>query len=380
MTKTPPEQAPEQGHEHAAHRLRPLPVHVALANAAIVKMEARGQDGKALVADMLRGIKLYQDHPYHRPQNRMPVVWRGGTARLYHCAARKPVAAALIVPSMINRAHILDLLPDKSFTRWLAAQGIDVYLLDWGDPADDDAAAATMDDIILNRLIPAIDAAAEQAGRKIPLFGIGYCMGGTLLAAAAARTDKFAGVAFLASPWDFHAGDRVLQNHILAGTPSAMQRMATRPSLPVDWIQSVFAAVNEDRTVHKFANFAAMNQYSREAELFVAVEDWLNDGLDLPAAPARVCITEWYGENRPARGEWMVGGKVVDPVAITVPSLVVAPSRDRLVPADSALALARRLPQAAVLNPDIGHIGMMTGRGAEGVWGRVATWIKTGRA
>ena len=378
MTKTPPEQAPASLSEKPAHRLRPLPVHVALANAAIVKMEARGQDGKALVADMLRGIRQYQDHPYHRPPSPMPVVWRAGTARLYHCPARKPVAAALIVPSMINRSHILDLLPDKSFTRWLAAQGVDVYLLDWGDPADD--AAATMDDIILNRLVPAIAAAAEQAGRKIPLHGIGYCMGGTLLAAAAARVDALAGAAFLASPWDFHAGDRVLKNHIVAGTPSALQMMASRPVLPVDWIQSVFAAVNEERTVHKFANFAAMPPHSREAELFVAVEDWLNDGLDLPAALARVCITEWYGENKPGRGEWLVGGAPVDPAAIIVPSLVVAPSRDRLVPADSALALAKRLPQVAVLNPDIGHIGMMTGRGAEGVWGRVVTWVKTGLA
>lgn len=375
MTKTPQEQAPEG----PAHRLRPLPVHVALANAAIMKMEARGQDGRALVAEMLRGIKLYQDHPYHRPPNKMPVVWRAGAARLYHCAARRPVAAALIVPSMINRSHILDLLPDKSFTRWLAAQGIDVYLLDWGDAAADDA-AGTMDDMIMRRLLPAIDAAAEQAGRKMPLFGIGYCMGGTLLAAAAVRSDKCAGLTFLASPWDFHAGDRVLQNHILAGTPSALQMMAARPALPVDWIQSVFAAVNEERTVHKFANFAAMRQNGREAELFVAVEDWLNDGLDLPAALARVCITEWYGENRPARGQWMVGGEAVTPGAITVPTLVVAPSRDRLVPADSAIALARAIPGAAVLNPDIGHIGMMTGRGAEGVWGRVAGWMKTGRA
>lgn len=338
-------------------------------------MEARGQDGKALVAEMLRGIKAYQDHPYRRPPNHMPVVWRAGTARLYHCPAHKPVMAALIVPSMINRSHILDLLPDKSFTRWLAARGIDVYLLDWGDPAADNAA---MDDIILRGLLPAIDAAAAQAGSKMPLYAIGYCMGGTLLAAAAVRTDKLDGCAFLASPWDFHAGDRVLQNHIVAGTPSAMQRMASNRSLPMDWIQSVFAAVNEDRTVHKFANFAAMNQNGREAELFVAVEDWLNDGLDLPAGLARVCINEWYGENTPGRGAWVVDGTAVAPAAIKARTLVVAPSRDRLVPAESALGLARELPGAEILNPDIGHIGMMTGRGAEAVWGRVAAWLKQG--
>ena len=354
--------------------LRPLPVHVALANAALAKMEMERKDGKALVAAMLTGIRLYQDHPFKRPPERLPVIWRAGAARLFHCAARRPVAAVFIVPSMINRWHILDLLPGKSFTRWLAARGMDVYLLDWGAPADDPA-MDTMDGAILQRLLPALAAARDHAG--LPLCAAGYCMGGTLLAGAAGRMpDTLAGAAFLASPWDFHAGDRALADQIRMGTPQALQMMAGRDALPVNWIQSVFAAVNGDRTVHKFAKFAAMDQRGAEAALFVAVEDWLNDGLDLPASLARTCISDWYGDNAPARGRWAVDGRVVRLQDIKTPALVVAPWRDRLVPAESALAMAKELPDVTILRPDCGHIGMMTGRGAEdAVWRPVADWI-----
>jgi poly(3-hydroxyalkanoate) synthetase len=337
-------------------------------------MQLQKQDGKALVTAMLNGLRLYQDHPFSRPVDPLPVVWAEGTAQLFYAAADKPVASVFIVPSMINRSHILDLLPNKSFVRWLAARGIDVYLLDWGTPVDD-AAMIDVEGVIGQRLLPALRAAREHTAG--PLYALGYCMGGTLLSAAAAPAqDMLAGMAFLASPWDFHAGDRALTSQIQAGTPQALNMMVSRHVLPVDWIQTVFATVNEDRTVHKFANFAAMTQDSAEAELFVAVEDWLNDGMDLPAPLARTCIRDWYGDNLPGRGQWEVAGAAVNPAAITVPSLVVAPMRDRLVPAGSALALAKLLPDVTVLEPDCGHIGMMSGRSAEGaVWEPVWAWI-----
>lgn len=355
-------------------QLRPLPVHMAWANAEYAKMQLQRQDGKALLAAMFEGIKRYQDHPFARVVPPLPVVWAEGQARLFHAAATDARASVFIVPSMINRSYILDLLPGKSFVRWLATQGIDAYLLDWGEPANDPA-MTDMEGAITRRLLPALRAACA-ASPHAPV-ALGYCMGGTLLAGALALDRAgLAGVAFLASPWDFHGGDRKLAAQVQMGTPAALQLMETRAALPVNWIQSVFAAVNEERTVHKFADFAAMDPDSDAARLFVAVEDWLNDGLDLPAGLARACICDWYGENAPGRGVWRLGGEVVDPRAFDLPALVIAPQRDRLVPVDSAHALAQLLPQVTVITPDCGHIGMMTGRNAErAVWESVASWI-----
>ena len=41
---------------------------------------------------------------------------------------------ALFVPSLVNRAYVLDLAPGHSMLRWLAGQGVRPLLLDWGWP------------------------------------------------------------------------------------------------------------------------------------------------------------------------------------------------------------------------------------------------------
>ena len=54
----------------------------------------------------------------------------------------------------------------------------------------------------------------------------------------------------------------------------------------------------------KYRAFARLRQDSERARLFVALEDWLNDGIPLAAPVARECMAGWYGGNTPARGAW----------------------------------------------------------------------------
>ena len=56
-------------------------------------------------------------------------------ARPEGLAFRTPI---LLVPSLINRHYVLDLMPNKSFAQWLVARGHDVYVIDWGTPGDED--------------------------------------------------------------------------------------------------------------------------------------------------------------------------------------------------------------------------------------------------
>lgn len=360
------------------HMLRPLSAHLGL---AMAEYQLAGQGGTVQsqqMQDMLRGIKKYQNHPYHRPAPRYEVIWQAGEARVLR--HKTPKAAPgdgptiLLVPSLINRSAILDLLPHFSFMRFLEKSGHDVVLLDWGEPLQDPA-MTTMDMLVGDRLIPAITHIAEQSGHPVNLLG--YCMGGTLIAAAVTLSpDPIEKLVFMASPWDFHAGDPKMRNSVAAGTLSAFEVMSRKDHLPMNWIQSVFAAVNADRAADKFASFAAIINDTPRENLFVAVEDWLNDGVDLPAAIAKTCITEWYGENRPMRGTWQVCGQTIDPVNIPQRALIIASDRDRLVPAASALALAKILRHADTLAPPSGHVGMMTGKNAkQAVWAPVSDWL-----
>jgi polyhydroxyalkanoate synthase subunit PhaC len=91
---------------------------------------------------------------------------------------------------------------------------------------------------------------------------------------------------------------------------------------------------------------------------------------------ARDCARSWYGDNEPARGLWQIGGETIDPKRLRSPALVVVPSRDRIVPPNSAEPLATALGGAIVLRPPLGHVGMMSAARAAGMlWSAIADWL-----
>lgn len=326
---------------------------------------------------MLLGIKLYQEHAFAPARAPLKKIWGAGTASLHaipgHAyAAHKP--ALVLVPSLINKAYILDLMPGRSLLHFMAVQGIDPYLLDWGTSAQDES-QQDIDGTIMGRLIPALRAAAQQHGA--PVHALGYCMGGTLLTGAAARApEALASITLLAAPWDFHAGSQALLDRVKFWAPTAFPLIDEKGLLPVDWIQVVFASLDPFMAARKFARFADMEQDSDEAHLFVAVEDWLNDGVDLPSGVAQQCIKEWFFENRPGKGAWMVGGAPVIPEEIQCPALIITSEKDRLVEYDTAAGLAAQMPRGEVLAPASGHIGMIAGGQAlSEVWQPLARWI-----
>jgi polyhydroxyalkanoate synthase len=99
--------------------------------------------------------------------------------------------------------------------------------------------------------------------------------------------------------------------------------------------------------------------------------------VPLAAPVARECLGGWYAENAPARGLWRIAGRTVEPGALELPGLALVPARDRIVPPDSALALAAAIPGAEILRPSSGHIGMVVGgRAAETVWTPLAAWLR----
>ena len=83
--------------------------------------------------EFLAGIERYRHHPYRRDLPDPPVLWQEGTTRLldYGPAGAPPL---LVVPSLINRAYILDLTRETSLMRFLATAGVRPLLVDWGAP------------------------------------------------------------------------------------------------------------------------------------------------------------------------------------------------------------------------------------------------------
>jgi polyhydroxyalkanoate synthase len=314
----------------------------------------------------LSGVESYRRHPYRRALADPPVVWQEGGTRLLDYGPADGIPA-LVIPSLVNRAYILDLDEERSFLRFLSGAGVRCLLIDWGRPGDIER-GFDLTDYVAGRLDQAFEAAVELGGR--PLGLIGYCMGGLFALALASRHRRdVSGLALVATPWDFHASPAVPPAMMSALSGIIESSFGPLGEVPTDVLQCLFAMNDPQLAIRKFSRFADLDPGSPEARRFVAVEDWANDGVPLALPTARDCLTRWYGRNEPAAGMWRVAGRAVDPGKLDRPVLAVIPSHDKIVPAPSARALAAQLPRVTVIEKPAGHVGLIVGPGARrSVW------------
>jgi poly(3-hydroxyalkanoate) synthetase len=333
-------------------------------------------------AALIEGIAAYRRHPWRRNLPEPPSIWAEGGSRLLDYGV-PPTAhidgvptggspTVLFVPSLVNKAYVLDLASGHSMLRWFAARGVRPLLLDWGWPGETER-QFTLTDYVAGRLERALTVAAANG----PVVLAGYCMGGTLaVAAAQRRPDLVHGLALLAAPWDFHASGAERARQAADCLALLEPAMAFSGTVPVDMLQVLFALLDPWAVADKYRRFARLDAGGARARLFVALEDWLNDGVPLAAPVARECLAGWYGANTPAKGEWRIAGLPVDPKALAIPAFVAAPGRDRIVPPESARVLAEIIPGATLHEPPAGHIGMAAGGTAGRVlWEPLLDWL-----
>jgi len=353
---------------------------VAAVRAALQSENAEAAFPAAVLAETLRqdaaliaGIAAYRRHPWQRDLLDPPAIWtEGGSRILDYSPDSTGSPTVLFVPSLVNKAYVLDLSAGHSMLRWFADRGVRPLLLDWGWPGETER-RFTLTDYVAGRLERALAAVSVRG----PVVLAGYCMGGTLAVAAAQRRPELVcGLALLAAPWDFHTGDTARARGAAECLPLLEPALTFNNTLPVDLLQALFAMLDPWGVADKYRRFGRRDTTDARAELFVALEDWLNDGVPLAAPVARECLAGWYGANTPSRGEWRIAGMPVDPGALRVPAFVAAPARDRIVPPQSAQALARLIPGATSYEPAAGHIGMAAGPTAEKVlWRPLLAWL-----
>jgi poly(3-hydroxyalkanoate) synthetase len=352
------------------HGPRPLALYLATAS----RLERqRGCEAGAVLGPFLDGLKAYWRYPRQASPASDEVVWSSGSARLL---ARGPIdgAPVLLVPSLVNRARVLDLLPGRSLIEALADAGYRTLLLDWGEPSRTELGFG-LDGYVAHRLEPALAQALLLSGRR-PVV-LGYCMGGLLTLALAARArPRIAGLALLATPWDFTAARN--QQPLPPATAASLLGgiVASHGHVPANTLDWSFAALDPAQVVLKYAAFSRVDPATSRARAFVAIEDWLADGVALAGPVARECLLDWYVANRPAMGSWRVGGVSIRPERLDLPVLVAVPSHDRIVPEASAMPLARALPGSTILRPASGHIGMVVGgRARDELWRPLLHWL-----
>jgi polyhydroxyalkanoate synthase len=321
-------------HEHAP---RPLPLVLALVRLA-------AERDPAMAREALAGLAAYERADRTHVQPKRPIVFRMGRSVLRDCGGEGP--PVVLIPSLINPPHILDLDPDVSLADAIAAMGRSVLLLDWG-PARDRASLSVSDHVeqLLVPLLGQIDGPAAL---------IGYCLGGTM-AIAAANLIAAERLVTLATPWDFsrYPPDGLAAIADLWGHSKVAAH--NLDALPMEVLQSAFWSLDPQRTVAKFAKFAVLDPEGPDARRFVALEDWANEGEPLPVPAARELIEDFFGANLPGSSTWRVSGRPVND-GLSIPILHCSASNDRITPAEAA---PNGVGQTVRLNA--GHVGMIVG-------------------
>ena len=331
-------------------RPRPLPLFLAL-----LREQTAGEPERA--ARALEGLRRYQQWPRSEPAAPMPAIAAIDGALLRDYGGTGPTI--LFVPSLINPPNVLD-LAGRSLLRWLAAAGHHVLLLDWGWPGEA-RRALSVTGHVERILLPLID----RLERPVSL--VGYCLGGTMAAAAAARRPAVRGLATIAAPWHFAGFPDDARERLAALWSGARPTVERMGLLPMEVLQSAFWNLDPARTVGKFEAFAGIE--GAEAEMFVTLEDWANDGPPLAGAAARELFEDMFARDVTGTGQWRVEGESVT-LDEARPMLHIVSASDRIVPAASAPDIGERL----VLSQ--GHVGMVAGSQAcERLWKPLAGWL-----
>ncbi|MEO0620423.1 MAG: class I poly(R)-hydroxyalkanoic acid synthase, partial [Pseudomonadota bacterium] len=253
----------------------------------------------------------------------------------------------LLVPPWINKFYVLDLTPEKSFIRYIVAQGFTVFVVSWVNP-DASLAETTFEDYMRKGILKAARVASKICeGKKCNVLG--YCVGGTLLGTTLAwlaagkrnRSNRpFASATFLTTQLDFtSAGD--LQVFVDEDQICALEEtMDERGYLDGSKMAGAFNMLRPGDLIFPYVvnNYLLGKKPSSFDLLF-----WNQDSTRMPRANHLFYLREFYQHNRLAKGEMVFGGRTLDLGAVDIPIYELAAREDHIAPPGSVYSGARLL-------------------------------------
>lgn len=306
-------------------------------------------------------------------------VYQENKVSLYHYQphnTRVKTVPVLIVYALINRSYILDLYPGRSFVQYLLDEGLEVYMVDWGTPGDEDR-NISFDYYIEGYLDRMVRKVMELSGSpQISLLG--YCIGGTLAAIySALHPERVKNLVLLTAPIDFSEGGYLTRAVDKAHFPLDAL-VETFGNIPPWFIQAGFKLLNPLGDLAKFYNLAKYIHDDRFVENFLAIETWVNDNVPFPGAAYRKFIRDFYQENKLCKGLLEMDDRQVDLNNIRAKHLSVAGRDDTIVPPRSAISILKFIsnPDSEIVILPGGHVGVIIGdRALKTTWPRIGDWL-----
>ena len=243
---------------------------------------------------------------------------------------RRPL---LIMPPWINKFYILDLRPQNSFIRWAVSQGHTVFVLSWVNP-DEKLAHKTFSDYMLEGPLAALDAMERATGEREANV-IGYCLGGTLLAAtlawmAAKGDDRFKSATFFTALTDFREPGEVKVFIDEEQLQLLEKHMAKKGYLEAHHMAQVFNMMRDNDLIWSYVERNYL--LGKEPPAFDLLY-WNADATRMPAMMHGFYLRNMYQKNLLVEpGGIALDGVPIDMRRIALPSYFLSTREDHIAP------------------------------------------------
>ena len=248
----------------------------------------------------------------------------------------------LVIPPWINKYYILDLRPKNSFIRWAVDQGHTVFVISWVNP-DERLAEKSMDDYLLEGPVAALDAIGQATGED-RVNAIGYCLGGTLLAATLAwlkarERDAIASATFFTTMVDFEEPGELgvfIDEEQLALVEESMQEKGYFDGAKM---AEAFNLLRANDLIWSFV----INNYLMGKDPFpFDLLYWNSDSTRMPRAMHSAYLRDMYQHNRLREpGGISLDGVPIDLTTIALPIYILSTREDHIAPWRSTYAATR---------------------------------------
>ena len=244
--------------------------------------------------------------------------------------ARRPL---LFVPPWIHKYYIFDLGEQNPLVRWALEHGRTVMMISWADTSGASAAAATVQDYITDGLEAALGAIARATGER-QVDAVGYCLGGTLLAAcvahlAATGDDRIRTATLLATPLDFSQPGE-LGAITDEATLSSMAEMDALGTVDASELARTFSLQRRNDLLWSFV----VNNYLLGKDAFPQeLLHWIADWMPLPVAMHRSYLRAFYqGNGLIEPGGVTIRGRPLDLRKVRIPVYFLSAREDHIAP------------------------------------------------
>lgn len=289
----------------------------------------------------------------------------------YPSKNKKYAEPIVVFLGLVSRSYVLDLLPGKSFVGQLGDAGYDVYVVDWGQP-DQDESENTLETYVDFYLPRAFKLVQQDSGSK-DLHVIAYCFGAILglMYQGSRGNSPIKSLVTLAAPVDFRHmpvhtqpfqdgsfnPDDLINDEGYVPAETIYRGMAVRtPTYDVSQAVGLWEKLSSDPD-------------SGAVQAHAVMANWVRDHVNFPGAAFRQFVRDFLRDNGFVNRSARAGSKRIDLSRIDVPILSVIAERDDLIPPPVSFPL-RGLVRDDIYNEVLipaGHVGLVLGGTAKKV-------------